>query len=385
MTPRIQPLEYHHHQHDEERPQEYEDITLQSYEKRWSDESVRTAVRLWKLSAAETKQLRELQVCLRDLDHWKNNPQDVVRYLRGPGPKNEVEGKIREMIQWRIDYGADRLLEEYRPPRALLYYIPSAVLKGYDKEGDPIYLERGGVMDGVGLQRYSRDDIVKHVCWLREIATRNPIWLSDYQRRTGRQPTQVTIIYDLKGMNSSCLKGGVIPMFRDIVKINQQRYCGLAKRIILLRAPSVFNFLWSVAKHFFPPEGVKLMVFTGPSNYLSVLDKYIDRDVLPPCICKEGRGSAIDCMPQNFEGGILPLNAEATIPDEPWINNLMNTAKTMRQHQRANRESYRESAKDSATQAASANMPPVCLSDFKNVQVLTQPQWQEEFETVLVR
>ena len=81
----------------------------------------------------------------------------------------------------------------------------------------------------------------------------------------------------------------------------------------------------------------------------------------------------------------MPLNAEATIPDEPWINNLMNTAKTMRQHQRANRESYRESAKDSATQAASANIPPVCLSDFKNVQVLTQPQWQEEFETVLVR
>lgn len=40
------------------------------------------------------------------------------------------------MIQWRIEYGADRLLHEYVPPRALLYYVPSAILKGYDRDGE---------------------------------------------------------------------------------------------------------------------------------------------------------------------------------------------------------------------------------------------------------
>ena len=244
-------------------------------------------------------------------------------------------------------------------------------------------------MDGVGLQRYSREDIVKHIIWLREIATTE--YVKEFQREKGQPPKQVTIIYDLKGLNSSYLKAGVIPMFRDIVKINQQRYCGLAKRIILLRAPSVFSFLWSIARNFFPPEGQKLMIMTGPSNYLQVLDKYIDRKVLPPCICKEGKGSAIDCMPQNFEGGTIPPHAEASIPDEPWITNLMNTAKTMRKKDK-DREQEQNRASDSkiATGMVQKGVParPICLSDYKNVQVLqvAQPQWQQDaFETVLVR
>ena len=48
------------------------------------------------------------------------------------------------------------------------------------------------------------------------------------------------------------------------------------------------------------------MVFTTASNYLQELDKYVDRTVLPPCICPEGKGKAMDGMPQNFEGGLIP-------------------------------------------------------------------------------
>ena len=47
-----------------------------------------------------------------------------------------VEGKIREMIDWRITSNVDQMLSEYVPPRALLYYVPSAILKGYDKDGE---------------------------------------------------------------------------------------------------------------------------------------------------------------------------------------------------------------------------------------------------------
>lgn len=253
-----------------------------------------------------------------------------------------------------------------------------------------IYLERGGAMDGVGLQRYSREDIVKHIVWLREIATTE--YVNNYHRAKGRPPKQVTIIYDLKGLNSSCLKGGVIPMFRDIVSVNQKRYCGLAKRIILLRAPSVFNFLWSIAKQFFPPEAQKLMVFTGPSNYLQVLDKYIDRKVLPPCLCKEGEGSAVDIMPQNFQGGTIPPHAEASIPDEPWIAKMMGTAKSMRRREKE-MDRQRQRTRPGQRVSRSSQIPvspisPVCLSEYMDVQVLqvSRPRWQEdEFETVLVR
>lgn len=222
----------------------------QTYEERWTDASFQKVATAWKLTQEEQDQLRLLQASLKDVISWKNNPLDIVRYLRGPGKFDSVEPKFRDMIAWREQKQADRLLEDYRPPKALLWYVPSAILEKYDKDGDPIYLERGGVMDGVGLQQhFSLEEIIQHVVWLREIGTRGD-WLQDFEAKTGRTPTQVTIIYDMQGMSSRHMKGSVMTMFKEIVAMNQTRYCGLAKRIMLLRAPSIFQFIWNIAKHF---------------------------------------------------------------------------------------------------------------------------------------
>jgi len=200
-------------------------VMNQSYEERWSDANVQQTVGDWKLTPEEQDQLRLLQHALLDLkDNWKNNPLDVVRYLRGPGKFEEVEDKFRVMLEWRKEARADDLLETYRPPsKLLLWYIPSAILQGVDKDGDPIYLERGGVMDGVGLQQFPREQVIEHVTWLREIGTRGE-WIDDFTASRGGKPiNQCTILYDMHGMSLRHLKAGVLPMFRDIVKINQQR------------------------------------------------------------------------------------------------------------------------------------------------------------------
>ena len=228
-----------------------QNLTDQSYEERWSEANVQKVISAWKLTSEEQQQLRRLQKSLKkDVTSWKNNPQDIVRYLRGPGKIDAVESKFRSMIDWRHTNQIDTLLETYRPPQTLLWYVPSAILEGYDLDGDPIYLERGGVMDGIGLQqRHSMEEIMTHVVWLREIGTRGD-WLRTYETQTGRTPTQVTIIYDMQGMSSRHMKGSVMTMFKEIVAMNQTKYCGLAKRIILLRAPSIFQFIWNIAKHF---------------------------------------------------------------------------------------------------------------------------------------
>jgi hypothetical protein len=231
-------------------------------------------------------------------------------------------------------------------------------------------------MDGPGLQRFGIDAIMQHIVWLRELATRGD-WLRDYERTQGRAPAQVTIIFDMHGMSSRHLKSGVIPMFKEIVKINQERYCGMAKRIILLRAPSVFGMVWNIAKHFFPPQGRKLMVFTGPNDYLTVLDKYVDREVLPPCICKEGKGSAVDCMPQNFTGGVVPLSLDKSITEEPWVTRMLAPVSPK----------SKETTNESPAVAPLPPKSPICLADYNDVRILagpTSPQWNDEFETVLV-
>lgn len=80
-------------------PSSIEDLQRQKLEERWSDVNVKNVVERWSLSETEERQLRELKHQLSDVDHWKNNPLDSVRFLRGPGKFDEVAAKLREMIE----------------------------------------------------------------------------------------------------------------------------------------------------------------------------------------------------------------------------------------------------------------------------------------------
>lgn len=63
----------------------------------------------------------------------------------------------------------------------------------------------------------------------------------------------------------------------------------MPQRVIIIRAPSIFRYIWAVCKHFFRQSLRRKMIFAG-SNYLEVLDEFIDRHVLPPSIDPEGYG-----------------------------------------------------------------------------------------------
>jgi len=54
------------------------------------------------------------------------------------------------------------------------------------------------------------------------------------------------------------------------------------------------------------------MVFSGSHNYLEVLDEYIDTEILPAAMYPEGKGEAIDGMPNRFDGGLIPNNSETS-------------------------------------------------------------------------
>lgn len=180
---------------------------------RWSEADFQTIIRVWHCSQLEINQLRELEASLGDLDHWINDPAHVVRYLKGPQGHKPAEQLFRKMVQWRIDNNVDTILEDYTPPGILMDYCPSAILHGLDKDGDPIYLERAGVTDAAGLlKRYGHDALIKHVIWLRELVDRG-IWKQEHEERMGRPIAEITIVYDLAGLNSRHLKAGVLPFF----------------------------------------------------------------------------------------------------------------------------------------------------------------------------
>jgi hypothetical protein len=95
---------------------------------------------LWKLTQDEQDKMMDLKMRLRDVDYWKNDPYEVIRFLKEcQGDVPATEQKFRGMVAWRRSEDIDDLLPSYQPDRFVRYF-PSVVLEGVDHENDPIVL-----------------------------------------------------------------------------------------------------------------------------------------------------------------------------------------------------------------------------------------------------
>lgn len=281
----------------------------------WSEKSVKEVIERWDLSPEMQQRLMEFKEQVADIDHFKNDPHMLVRFLHGPWGYKEAESMFRKMVEWRLLHNVDTILDDYVPPPLLLEGIPSAVLQDYDREGDPVYVERGGCVNIPGLLKiFGKDEMYKHGIWSRERNT-NGAWINDYERRTGRKAKAITIIYDLKGLSSTHLNAKGVEYFKEIMTITKCMFPGPIKKMIIIRAPKIFQIVWSIVKHIFPVSARQKMVFLGNNNYLDEIDKYMDINILPPSIYEGGSGGAAVGMMQTLDGvETLPVSADAYKP-----------------------------------------------------------------------
>jgi len=194
----------------------------------WSEPMLVKTMQLWELSVLDQQKLRSLQTKLADVKHAWNTPEVVLGFALTTGWET-AEAKFRTMIQWRLDNDVDSLLTNYQPNRLMLDNSPIAFLKDYDREGDPIYVERGGAIDVKGmLNRFSKEELMRHAIWLREVHG-NGEWVKEYERRQGRECRHVTVVYDLQGLNRQHLNPSVLGFFIEFMQITEDYYPGPIK------------------------------------------------------------------------------------------------------------------------------------------------------------
>ncbi len=273
----------------------------------WSEENFQKTVNLWELEEDEIKNLKQLKVAVSDILHWKNQPNEVVRFMRAR--PNDLKAQVKmfkNMIQWRKDNNVETILQDYTPPKLLWRYYPGAMLKGYDKEGDPIYVERLGVTDAPGLlSKLGEDEMIKHAIWTRELISKGK-WIQKYEEKQKRPVRRITIIEDLDGLSRRMLWGGTLGAYNKIMRLDQDNYCETAKKLIIIRAPWIFRMIWGMVSYFFDPGVVKKMTFCGYDDYLKVLEEHMELSVLPKELYENGAGEAEDECPPYFDGGIIP-------------------------------------------------------------------------------
>lgn len=280
----------------------------------WSEESAQRTASLWELTATDASNLRELGRRLRDLDHRKNNPGDVVRFLQArPGDVDAAESMFREMVMWRHRNKVDTILKDYRPPQELVDHFPGAILHSLDKDGDPVMVVRTGVTDGASmLMRFGKHEMLRHAIWLRELINTGD-WIKKYEQEQKRPVKRVLIIEDVYRLPllHSVSNRPLIDMHREVMRLDQDNYPETAKKIIVIRAPSLFTTVWSIVQHFLDPGVRQKVVLCGMHNYKEVLSEHVDLKILPDCMVPGiGEGKAASGMPSNFNGGRLPSKKE---------------------------------------------------------------------------
>jgi CRAL/TRIO domain len=318
----------------------------------WSDENVALVARLWELTEQETNDLQELGRRLLQTkrtrssvdsddddddnsDSWDfvaqhgktKDPLQVVRFLRArPGNVDAAESMFRNMMAWRRRNHVDSILQDYTPPDEIVQHFPGAILQGLDKDGDPIFLSRTGVTDGAGLvQKYGRDEMIRHAIWLRELVARGE-WIQECEEQQQQQQNdnavdgqpvtnkqqprlpirRMTLIDDLDELSVFQIvkNRALLNVYNEVMQLDQNNYPETCKKLLIIRAPALFRMVWMIIQHFFDPGVKEKMVFSSASNYRQVLQEYItDLKVLPSCIVPEGEGVARKGMPSNFDGG----------------------------------------------------------------------------------
>lgn len=258
----------------------------------------------YELSSEQEAKLLDLKQRVCHVTHIHNTPMWLIRYLITKQYNvDAAEAMMIKTVKWRVENGVDTILTDYKPPAGLQNKYPGAILKEADKEGDPIFINRTGVTDLPGLvDTYGTEELLKYEVYRRESVMVGP-WIDEWEKKKGRPVRAAILIEDLHGLSRHTLASRALKYYGQVTELDGAYYSEINKKIIIIRAPTVFRMAWSIVKRFFDPHIVDKMEFCGDKDYLQVLEKYVDLEVLPPCIYPQGHGEAVDGHPKNFEGG----------------------------------------------------------------------------------
>ena len=156
----------------------------------------------------------------------------------------KAETRLRKILRWREEVGADRILDEVLPHADAFHEHWPVSVHGPDDHGHPVVAERIADIRPEGLTaRMNAAAVLRHRVQIMEALAHLK---RDERRRRGRGVHKHVWVIDLAGVGVSAFVGDVRAFVMDLVRLCTDKYTDTLFSMWLLNTPYVFRAVWAV-------------------------------------------------------------------------------------------------------------------------------------------
>ncbi|XP_059168234.1 retinal-binding protein-like [Physella acuta] len=189
----------------------------------------------------------------------------------------KAEAMFRTSMAYRDKMKVDTLLTEYDPPEVLKKYMTGGQC-GHDKDGSPIRVELFGQLDMKGLM-YSARKVDMEKVKLKQCEGHLKDW-QEMSLKLNRRVDGLVVIFDMDGVSSKMLWRPGLQMYLHLVRVLEDNYPEMLKRMFVINAPRIFPLLYKICRPLISQD-TKDKIHVLGSDYATTLLKYIDAEELP--------------------------------------------------------------------------------------------------------